>query len=146
MLTRIVAACRRLSNNATTSRRVKRLATLEVCGLEERATPAADLLLPIDPPETVVFSDIGAAVAAENETAPLIVRVDMLGGTTFEPVEKPEALASFTDADADDTLFAKETAAEVVETTPAAANAIDEAELEEWLAMVEAELAAQESQ
>ena len=57
-------------------RSIRKSATLDVVALEERAVPAADLVVAIDPPEQVIVAEFSTSVGAPSPDA--IVRLDLL--------------------------------------------------------------------
>jgi hypothetical protein len=83
MLRQIIQTCRQIVRSAAQSVRVRQSTPLELCDLEQRATPAAvNFAAPVDAPVTVVVADLPAAPGFSDAAVKPIVRVDLMPAGT----------------------------------------------------------------
>ena len=78
MFEHIRAILHRIAQLTVQSLRRKRLVTLELLMLEERAVPAVNLLYSYDPPPMVAVAELPPAAIIYQEAAAPIVRVDFM--------------------------------------------------------------------
>lgn len=104
MLESILAHLHQLTQLTARSLRRKRFTMLQLMILEERATPAADLLFSFDPPEMVTVAELSpAAIAQDDAPEAPIVRVDLMPsgatGRTPDVFDMEEMLTANTDSE-----------------------------------------------
>jgi hypothetical protein len=106
MFEHIVGAYRQFIRFANARVHRKRFTFLEVTTLEERATPAADLLMAIDPPPIILVAEFAPApVAPATTVAAPIVRLDLIGAVDdTQPDDSLDVDAWLDDLDGKDVM------------------------------------------
>lgn len=120
MFEHVRAAIRQFANKTARSLRRKRHVVLELMNLEERATPAADMLFSVDPPDMLTVAELAP-------TKP-IVRIDLVPFSCATKTDNGvEMNASFSEnEDVDDLIVAKEQPSTVGSADPGDESNTDE--------------------